>query len=167
MEKNPWRYYHFTHVYHKWPWYMAPEIWSVTVRIFCHFENFFCPFTPLKTWKIKILKKWIQSLQILPFYTNVPKIMIICYTVPEIWYVTDVIVIFHLSYFLPFLPSKLKKRKKHLEISPFYICVPKIIIRWCKVPEILCMMDQWTDGQTDKWTDGWTEKVTYSDGWPT
>ena len=35
----------------------------------------------------------------------------------------------------------LKKWKKHLEISSFYICVPKIIFRWCTVPEIRCVMD--------------------------
>ena len=37
--------------------------------------------------------------------------------------------------------------KKHLEISSFYISVPKITIRWCTVPEIWCA----TDGQTDRW----------------
>ena len=30
--------------------------------------------------------------------------MIICFTVPEIWHVTDVIVIFHFGLFLPFYP---------------------------------------------------------------
>ena len=37
---------------------MVSEIWSVMDRIFCHFRIFFCPFTPLTTWKIKLLKKW-------------------------------------------------------------------------------------------------------------
>ena len=42
--------------------------------------------------------------------------MITSYTVPEIWYVTDVI-IFHLGHFLPFYPLtaqiiKIKKKKK-------------------------------------------------------
>ena len=40
----------------------------------------------------------------------------------------------------------LKKWKEHLEISSFYICVPKTMIRWCTVPEIWCR----TDGQK-KW----------------
>ena len=40
--------------------------------------------------------------------------------------------------------------QKCLEISSFYICVPKIMIRWCTVPEIWCAMD----GQMDGWTDG-------------
>ena len=121
-------------------WYMVPEKWSMTDRIFCHLgvffallpplaiwkikilkkmkkppggiiilhkcsinnnhmmygswdmecdrQNFlsfwtaFCTFTPLTTQKIKILKNWKKSLEISSFYTSVPKIMIICYTVP-------------------------------------------------------------------------------------
>ena len=43
--------------------------------------------------------------------------------------------------------EKMKKKKKSLEISSFYICVPKIMFRWCTVPEIWCMTD---DGRTDK-----------------
>ena len=35
------------------------------------------------------------------FFTSVTKIMIIRYTVPEIWCVADVIVIFHVGLFLP------------------------------------------------------------------
>ena len=28
-KKHTWRYYHFTHVYHKWKsWFMVPGIWS-------------------------------------------------------------------------------------------------------------------------------------------
>ena len=42
-----------------------------------------------------------------------------------------------------------KKWKKRLEISSFYIWVPKIMIRWCTVPGIWCT----TDGQTDGWMD--------------
>ena len=34
--------------------------------------TFFCPFTPLWTQKIKILKKWKKHLKILSFYTSVP-----------------------------------------------------------------------------------------------
>ena len=53
--------------------------------------------------------------------------------------------------FCPFTPittQKIKiskKWKKLLETSSFYICVPKITITWCTVPEIWCV----TDGQTD------------------
>ena len=52
--------------------------------------------------------------------------------------------------------------KKGLEISSFYTCVPKIMIRWCVVPEIWCTTDRWTDWRTDRWadwqTDRWTDR---------
>ena len=77
------------------------------------FWAIFYPFTSLTAQKIKILKKWKKHLEISSFYTSVPKIMIICYTVPEIWWVTDVI-IFHFGPFFALLPkkSKLKKNEK-------------------------------------------------------
>ena len=53
------------------------------------------------------------------FYTSAPKIMIICNTVPEIWHMTDVIVIFHFGLFFALLPppnspknQNFKKMKK-------------------------------------------------------
>ena len=67
--------------------------------------------------------------------------------VPEIWCVTDVIVISHFWLFLPFYPlnsvknQNFEKMKKCPEILSFYICVLKIIIRWCMVPEIWCVTD--------------------------
>ena len=63
--------------------------------------------------------------------------------------------------FCPFIPLTaqkikiLKKWKNCLEISSFYICVPKIMIRWCMVTEIWCTTDGRTDGWTDGRTDGW------------
>ena len=70
FDSQNWRYYDFTlcktndnHIC------MVPDIWSATDIIFCHFE-LFCPFTPLTTRKIKILKKWKTYLKIL-FYTCV------------------------------------------------------------------------------------------------
>ena len=66
-------------------------------------QNFlsFWPFfalLPPTTQKIKILKNWEKYLEISSFYKSVPKIMIICYSAPEIWRVTDVII----SHFGPF-----------------------------------------------------------------
>ena len=142
---------HFCH--HKWQSRcMAPVIWRATDIIFCHFGPFFCPFTPLIGWKIKILKKikkpwryhvthvyhislflrygarqteffwsfWAifcltalitQKIKILKkwkqmeisFYTSVAKIVIICYTVPETWRLTDVNFIFHFGLFFTLL----------------------------------------------------------------
>ena len=44
-----------------------------------------------------------------------------------------------------------KKWDIRLEISPFYKFVPKIMIRWCTVPEIWCATDGHarTDGKSD------------------
>ena len=78
--------------------------------------------------------------------------MIICYTVPETWRVTDVIVIFQFGLFFAILPptssksQNLKKMKKHLEMPSFYIRVPKIMIR-CTIPEIWWVRERLTYGQ--------------------
>ena len=71
-------------------------------------------------------------MEISSLYTSVPRIMVICYTVPEIWRVTDVIAVFHLGNSLPFYllnspknENFKKKRKKRREISSFYTIVPK------------------------------------------
>ena len=68
----------------------------------CYFSFWamFCPFMPLAAQKIKIKKKKTKkSLEISSLYISVQKIMIICYLVPEIWSVTDVIVTFHFGLF--------------------------------------------------------------------
>ena len=74
------------------------------IQNFLLFWTIFCTFTPLTTWKIKILKRLKNVLEISSFYTNVPKIMIICYTVPEMRCVTDVILIFYFGLFFALLP---------------------------------------------------------------
>ena len=81
------------------------------------FFYFFGTFTPIITQKIQIKKKkekkndWVSS-----FYTSVPKIMIISYTVPEILRVTDVIVILHFGLFFrsfnPLTAWKIKIKNK-------------------------------------------------------
>ena len=85
--------------------------------------------------KMKISKKMKKSLEISSFYTSVPRIMIICYTVREIQCVTNVTASFHFwATFCPFTPItawKMKiliKWKKHLDISSFYTGAPKIMI---------------------------------------
>ena len=121
------------------------------------FWAIFCPFTPLtaQRWKFQKTKKKHQGIS--SFYTSVPKIILICYTVHEIWHVTHVIIIFNFGLFFALLPplqTKIKISKKNekklLEISSFYTCVPKIMIRWGTVPEIWWKMDGWTNS----WTDG-------------
>ena len=52
--------------------------------------------------------------------------MIICYIVPEIWHVADVIVIFHFGLFFPFYPinnpknENFKKMKKNTWIYHYF-----------------------------------------------
>ena len=91
---------------------------------FGHFGPFFALLPPLKTWKIKIFKKWKKDLEILSFYKSVPKIMIICFTVPEIWHVTDVIVVFHVGLFFVLLPPISPKNENFKEMKK----VPRDII---------------------------------------
>ena len=120
-----------------------------------HFLLFYLPNSP----KNQNLKKWKKHLEISSFYLSAPKIMIICYTVPEIWCETDVIVIFHFGLFFALLPpnspknqnfEKMKKVPGDIIILQY---VPKIMIRSCMVPGILCV----TDGRTDRWTEVWMD----------
>ena len=111
---------------------------------FLLFWVIFCPFTPLTIQKIKILKKWKKLLEISWFYTSVSKIMIISYTIPEIWRMTDVIVNFHFGIFfaLSVKAYKIKIKKNEKKKTPADIimctCVSNNMIRWCTVPEIWC-----------------------------
>ena len=83
-------------------YYTVPKIWHVMdVIVIFHFGLSFALTVP----KMKIFKKWKKWLDISSFYTSVPKIMIICYTVPMIWHMTGVIVIFHFGLFFALLPS--------------------------------------------------------------
>ena len=61
IKKMPVYIYYFAHLYHKcqlYIWYMVPEIWSMTDRMFCYFEPFFAHLSLWHHRKIKILKKW-------------------------------------------------------------------------------------------------------------
>ena len=60
------------HVCHKWWSY---DVWFLRYgarQIFLSFWTIFCPFTLLRTRKIKPLKKWKKHVEILTFYTCVP-----------------------------------------------------------------------------------------------
>ena len=75
-----------------------------------HFLPFYPP--PLTAPKMKLSKKWKKQLEISSFYASVSKPMVIHYTVPEIWGVTDVIVIFHFRLtFFTFTPLTAQKIK--------------------------------------------------------
>ena len=69
--------------------------------ILCYFLPFYSPNNPKKQ---NEKKKREKHPQILPFDNSVPKIMIICHTVTEIWCITDVIIIFHFGLCFALLP---------------------------------------------------------------
>ena len=66
----------------------------------CHFSfwDTFCTFTSLTAQKSKLKKRWKKRMEISSFYNSVPKIIVIYYTVPEIWHIMDVN-IFHFGPF--------------------------------------------------------------------
>ena len=137
--------------------------------IFFSFWTIFCAFTPLATPKIKILKKLTKTPGDIIIWHKCTKNqdhMLHCS-----WdrCMTDIIFVFHFGLYFALTSlktwkikilrkwKKKKKKKKKLEISSFYICVPKIMIKNNVVH------DTWTDRRTDTWT----EKVTYRGGCPT
>ena len=69
----------------------------------CYFSfwTILCPFTPITF-----------PLEMSSFYTSVLKIMIIWYTVPDIWHVMDAIVIFYFGLFFANSPQKPHKKTK-------------------------------------------------------
>ena len=127
-------------------------------RIFCNIGPIFALLPNIKL-KNQNFEKMKNTLEISLFYTSAPEIMIICYTVSEIWRVADVICIFHFGLYFAILPpyqhkNQIEKKKKNcLEISSFYTCVPKIMITWCTIPETWCKTDRWMDGRTEEWAD--------------
>ena len=130
---------------------MFPEISTATDRFFCHLGPFFALLPPPNSSKNENIKKtrktgnkkWRKHLEISSFYAHVPKIMIICSTVPEI-YVCDKCncYFFFWAIFCPFTSltaQKMKiskKWKKTQEISSFYTTVSKIMIIGYTAPEI-------------------------------
>ena len=90
----------YIHMYHKWRSYDNGS-WNIRCER-QKFSTFWATFS-LTAQKIKIWKKWKKCLEISSFYNSVPRIMIMCYTVPEIWCEADVI-IFHFGPFFAFLP---------------------------------------------------------------
>ena len=130
-EKN-WRYLHLSTINEN---HMMYDSWDME-----HDRKNLADFRPfLITQRIKILKAWMKHLVISSFYTSVPKIMIICYTPPEIWHMTDAIM-FHFGQFFALLqPKKWKfqqKKKNDWRYHHLTQTVPKIMIIYFIVPEI-------------------------------
>ena len=112
-------YHHFTKVYQK-PWsstilFQRYGVWFWAFSFYFHFGLYFylSPPTPYsaKNKNFKRMKKVPADIIILHKCTKNHDHMIICYTVPDIWHVLDVIVIFHLGLFFALLPSDSPKHE--------------------------------------------------------
>ena len=141
-------------------WFMVPEISIVTDRISCHFGPFFALLPPYssKNENFKKMNTTPGDIIILHMCTKNHDHMLYCS-----WYTVSDGCNCYFSFWAIFCPftaltaqkikiKKKKKWKKSLEISSFYTCVPKIMIRWCTVLEIWCATDGCTDGRTEKMT---------------
>ena len=135
-------------------WYMVPDTWSMKDN-FLSFWAIFCCFTPLTNWKITILKKFKKHLEILSFCTSAPKI-IICYTVPGIWHMTEVIFFPFWAIFCPFTPNspKNQNKKKIKKNTWWYHHFTHVYQKlWSHDVQFLrydaWWTDEWTGGKTD------------------
>ena len=154
-------------MHHKWQsynvWFLRYGVWWTQFFVILdRFLTFHCHNNP-KNQNFEKLKK--KSGDIIILHKCTKNHDHICYAVPWIWHVTDIIVIFHFGLFFALLTPKQPKKSKFKQNEKsswrynHFTYVPKIMIRWCTVPEIWCT----TDGQTDRQT----EKVTYRGGCPT
>ena len=133
-------------------WCMVPEILSVIDRLFCHYGQFFAHLPPKnpKNHNFEKMKKRPGDIIILHKCTKNHDHMPYCS-----WDMAHDRCNCYFSFWTIFCPfttlkaQKIKisqKWKIPLEITSFYICVPKIMIRWQIVPEKWCV----TDGRTDR-----------------
>ena len=145
-ENNAWRYHHFTYVYQTlWPddlWFLRYGAWWIYLFfILGYFLPFYRP-NSLENQNLK--RKHKKCLEISSFYICVPKIMIRWCMVPEIWCLTDVIVISHFGLFFALLPLW---RYHH-----FTYLYQKL---WSDDVQFLSKVrSRWTDRRTQRQTDG-------------
>ena len=112
-------------------WCMVPEMWSTTIRIFCHFETFL-PFSHPKNPKNQNFEKMkitLGDIIILQKCTKNYDHMLYCS-----WDMACDGCNFYFSFWAIFCPFThltaqkikiLQKWKKLLQISSFYICIKK------------------------------------------
>ena len=149
---------------------MLKKLWSDDVQflryggwriwLFFIFDHFY-RFTPLITaQKIKILKKLKTCPEISSFYISVPRTMVRWHMVPEIWCLTDVIVISHFwAIFYRFTPLTAQKNQYFEKMRTTLGEI--IILHMCTKNYDQMMYGSWDmvrnrrmDGQTDghkKW----------------
>ena len=117
--------------------------------------NHFLPFYPTNNPKIKNFEKWKKQQKNAWRYhfIQVPKIIIICYTVLEMWHMTDVIFIFHFGLFLAHLTPKSQKNQNFLKIEKnalrYHHLTHVYQKLWSDDVGVLRYDARQTDGQTD------------------
>ena len=118
------------------------------------FLGYFLPCYPPNSLKNENFKKWKQYLEIPSFYTSVPKIMAIWYTVPGIMRMTHVTVLFFFGLLFglspPTLPEKWKfqKNEKPGDTIILHMCTKNYD------QMMYCFWDMVCNGRMDRWTDG-------------
>ena len=132
---------------------MVPEIWSATDIIFCYFGPFFFLFYSTKNpQKIKIFKNRRRYNH---FTKSVPKIMIICCAVLEIWHMTH---FFHFGLFIdlspPDRPKKWKFKKNENNTRRYHHFTHVYQKLWSDDVQFLRYGVRQMDGRTDRWMDG-------------
>ena len=109
IKKSPWRYYHFTHVYHKWKSY---DVWFLRYRaqqaqFFVILEHFL-PFYPLNNPKNQNFEKMKKNSRIYYHFTHVNH----KWHSHHVWFlrygVQQTKFFVMLDYFLPFYSNNLK-----------------------------------------------------------
>ena len=96
-----------------WSTVLISPCWDIACdRLKLVIMGLFLPFYLPKPERSAFWKSEKNRQKISSCYTSVPKIMIICYTVPEIYRVTDASVIFHFGLFFALLhpPNSLKNQ---------------------------------------------------------
>ena len=159
-EKNAWKYYHFTQVYQKLgSCYTVPEVVRHGCNCYLSFWTYFCLFTPITAWKMKIskkMKKTPSDVIILHMRTKNYDHMVYCS-----WDMARDRCNCYFSFwaiFCPFTPvtcpknQNFKKKKKPGDFIILHMCT-KSYDRWCTVPEKRCATDRWTDGRADRKSD--------------
>ena len=134
---------------------MAPEIWSVTE--FFVILGHFLPFYPTNNPKNQNFEKMKKTPGDIIILHTCIKNHDQCYTIPEIWHMTDVI---YISYFGPFsaiLPPKSQKKQnfKKWKKTPGDI----IILQMCTKNYDHMMYGSW-DMVWDGWMDQKTDRKT-------
>ena len=141
-------------MYHKWRSY---DIWFLKYKLhrqkLLSFWAIFCPFSPLTTWKIKILTLKKTHFRYYHFTQVQHK-----WQSYDVWFLRYQVRHNFLPLWTIFCPfnslatqkfkilkkwkKKKKKKQQPLRYYHFTPCVPKMAITWCMVPETWSMTDR-------------------------